>query len=149
MGTSPTLDIAVNDGFHNPARVRAFLALGTRFQTFRVSSDFMWKKTALVIFCLLMCGCSRWRTRPEPAIEFSRVPPAEEGGPDKIDTIEGRVAGARPGQQIVLFAWSGRWWVQPFADQPFTADQRIGYVPERVLNRLPVSDQGLLMLRLG
>src|SRR5713226_10643945 len=29
------------------------------------------------------------------------------------------------------------------------ADQRIGYVPKRVLNRLPVNDQSLLMLRLG
>ena len=29
------------------------------------------------------------------------------------------------------------------------ADQRIGYISERVLNRLPVSDQRLLMLRLG
>src|SRR5712664_1322833 len=29
------------------------------------------------------------------------------------------------------------------------ADQRIGYIPECVLNRLPVSDQRLLVLRLG
>jgi hypothetical protein len=29
------------------------------------------------------------------------------------------------------------------------ADRRIGYVSERALNRLPVSDQSLLMLRLG
>ena len=29
------------------------------------------------------------------------------------------------------------------------ADQRIGYVPEGMLNRLPVSDQRLLILRLG
>ena len=28
-------------------------------------------------------------------------------------------------------------------------NQRIGYVPERVLNRLPVRNQGLLMLRFG
>jgi hypothetical protein len=81
MGSSPTLGIAVNDGFHNPARVHAFLALGTRFQTFRVSSDFVWKRTALVILCLLMCGCSRWQATPDPSIEFSRVPPAEDGRP--------------------------------------------------------------------
>ncbi|HKG23505.1 MAG TPA: hypothetical protein VKC34_16515, partial [Blastocatellia bacterium] len=42
------------------------------------------------------------------------------GGPDRLDTIEGRVIGARPGQQVVLFARSGVWWVQPVANEPFT-----------------------------
>jgi hypothetical protein len=42
------------------------------------------------------------------------------GGPDKLDTIEGRVKGARPGQRVVLFARSGLWWVQPLAEAPFT-----------------------------
>jgi signal transduction histidine kinase len=35
--------------------------------------------------------------------------------------IKGRVTGARPGQRIVLYAGgTPTWWVQPFADQPFT-----------------------------
>ena len=34
--------------------------------------------------------------------------------------IEGNVTGAKPGQQIVLFAKSGQWWVQPFVSRPFT-----------------------------
>jgi hypothetical protein len=123
MGTSPTLGIAVNDGLHNPARVHAFLALGTRFQTFRVSGDFVWKRTALVILCFLMCGCSGWQATPDPSIEFSRVPPAEDGGPDKLDIIEGRVIGARPGQRIVLYVRNGTWWVQPLVNQPFTTIQ--------------------------
>jgi len=89
----------------------------------RAPSDFCRRRAALVAVCLLMCGCSRWQGKPQPSIEFSKVPRAEEGGPDKIERIEGRVAGARPGQQIVLFAWSGRWWVQPLADQPFTKIQ--------------------------
>lgn len=56
-----------------------------------------------------------------PTIVFSKVPPASVGGPDKTDIIEGRVTGAQPGQQIVLYAKSeGLWWVQPFSDRPFT-----------------------------
>ena len=43
-----------------------------------------------------------------------------EGGPDKIDIIEGRVTGARPGLQIVLYARNGNWWVQPIVGEPFT-----------------------------
>ena len=35
-------------------------------------------------------------------------------------TISGSVAGARPGQRIVLFARDGGWWVQPLVDKPFT-----------------------------
>jgi PAS domain S-box-containing protein len=37
-----------------------------------------------------------------------------------MDTIEGRVIRARPGERIVIFAHWGPWWVQPLVDQPFT-----------------------------
>lgn len=58
-----------------------------------------------------------------PSIEFSRVPLVDAGGTSKIAAIKGRVIGARPGQQIVLYARSGAWYVQPFTDQPFTKIQ--------------------------
>jgi hypothetical protein len=59
----------------------------------------------------------------QPAIEITTVPPAAEGGSDRRAAIAGRVAGAGPGQRIVLFARSsvGVWWVQPLTVQPFTA----------------------------
>ena len=57
-----------------------------------------------------------------PTIEITSVPLAGTDNPDKLSTIKGRVAGAQPGQQIVLYAKaSTAWWVQPFADHPFTA----------------------------
>ncbi len=59
----------------------------------------------------------------EPTIEFTRVPPAAQGGRERVDTISGRVLGARPGQRIVIFAKSGPWWVQPNPDQPFVTVQ--------------------------
>ena len=37
--------------------------------------------------------------------------------------IEGRVSNAAPGQQIVIYAHSGVWWIQPFANQPITKIQ--------------------------
>jgi hypothetical protein len=79
------------------------------------------RKTALLLLvCLLFIGC-RSKNSP-PSISFSKVPIADLGGPEKTDAIEGRVTGSRPGQQIVLFAKSeGLWWVQPYADRPFTA----------------------------
>lgn len=77
----------------------------------------------LTAICVLLGGCKSLRTGSRPAIEFSQVPPANEGGPDKIATIEGRVIGAHPGQRLVLFARSGQWWVQPWANRPFTTIQ--------------------------
>ncbi|MEO8596064.1 MAG: glycoside hydrolase family 16 protein [Candidatus Solibacter sp.] len=59
-----------------------------------------------------------------PAISFTRVPMGDAAGSAKNDIIEGRVAGATLGQEIVLYAKSGKWWVQPLVDQPATALQK-------------------------
>jgi hypothetical protein len=72
---------------------------------------------------MLLCGCRSSGASVGPSIEFSRVPQADEGGRDKHDIIEGRVTGARTGQQIVLYARSGKWWLQPLVNQPFTKIQ--------------------------
>src|SRR5580692_9454880 len=77
----------------------------------------------LGLVCLLAMGCRSPHAEVPPSIEFTRLPPAGEGSPDLVDSIAGRVAGAQPGQRIVLFARSGFWWVQPLADQPFTTIQ--------------------------
>src|SRR5215469_4329466 len=58
---------------------------------------------------LLLSACSA----SHPTIEFTRVPPADKGGPDVMDVIEGRVRGAKPGQQIVVFAHGEVWWAEP------------------------------------
>ncbi len=64
------------------------------------------------------------RARSKPALpSSSAAPPAGEGSQEQLEPIEGRVTGARPGERIVLFARSGKWWVQPFADRPFTTIQ--------------------------
>jgi len=78
------------------------------------------KRVFLVTFCLLLGSCRSSVNNVAPSIAFSKVPRADVGGPAKVETIEGRVTGARPGQRIVLFAKSGQWWVQPAAKQPFT-----------------------------
>ena len=73
--------------------------------------------------CLLLSACHPRQARTGPFIEFTKVPRAAEGNPYSWVTIEGRVAGARPGQQIVLYARSGAWFVQPLAGQPYTRIQ--------------------------
>ena len=59
----------------------------------------------------------------KPAIEITQVPIASLGGPNQMDSIEGRVSNAKPGEQIVLYAHSGVWWIQPLANQPYTKIQ--------------------------
>ena len=68
---------------------------------------------------MLLSGCRSRQVSSEAAIEFTKIPPAAQGGKEKMDTIAGRVVGARPGQKIVIYARSGAWWVQPRADRPF------------------------------
>jgi hypothetical protein len=70
--------------------------------------------------CFLSTACSSKPTGQAVSIEFTQVPPADKGGPDTREAIEGRTVGARPGQRIVLFAKSGVWWVQPDARDPYT-----------------------------
>ena len=75
----------------------------------------------LVLPGLLLAGCNRGPDSKGPSIQITKVPPADKGGPDTLDTIAGRVTGAKPGQRVVLFSKSGVWWVQPELKQPFTA----------------------------
>jgi anti-sigma regulatory factor (Ser/Thr protein kinase) len=86
-----------------------------------VSMHFCLKQGLVLGLFVLIVGCGTQKTSLGPSIEFTKVPLAGHGGPDRLDTIEGRVVRALPGQQIVLFARWGPWWVQPLTDQPFTA----------------------------
>jgi hypothetical protein len=87
------------------------------------SNESVWKSLVLVALFLVICGCNVGESKNGPTIEFTKVPPASEGGPDTAGRIEGHVTGARSGQQLVLYARSGLWWVQPLANQPFTKIQ--------------------------
>jgi signal transduction histidine kinase len=82
------------------------------------------KIAILAVVCsALLGGCRSRSAEAGPSVEFTRVPLAEKGGTPELDTIEGRVVGAHPGQHIVLYARSGAWYVQPYADQPLTEIQ--------------------------
>jgi hypothetical protein len=76
------------------------------------------RETSLVVFCFALTSCQSRPADTRPAIEFSKIPPAAQGGRERVDTIAGRVKNARPGQQIVIYARSGPWWVQPWPDRP-------------------------------
>jgi hypothetical protein len=42
----------------------------------------------LLAIWLLATGCGSTRAASEPAVVFTRVPPAGDGSPDKLETIE-------------------------------------------------------------
>ena len=75
--------------------------------------------------CALLAACPAL-AQQEPSVEFTRVPQADPGGKDISEIIEGTVKGGKPGQRIVLYARSGKWWVQPLKDNPFTRVQAVG-----------------------
>ncbi|HWY58197.1 MAG TPA: sensor histidine kinase [Terriglobales bacterium] len=87
----------------------------------------------LLYLCSLLGGCQASPTEnlaTGPTVEFTHVPTAARrdvmGDPGRVSTIKGKVIGARPGQQIVLYAHAldenGQmtWFVQPLALEPFT-----------------------------
>ena len=76
--------------------------------------------TGLFLFIVLFSSCSADRPKTPSVLEIISVPKADKGGGPQLDVIKGRVNGARPNQRIVLYARSGAWYVQPYADQPFT-----------------------------
>jgi hypothetical protein len=71
----------------------------------------------LLLVVLSTAACSR--NPPTSSITFTRIPPAAKGGPDVLDTVEGRLTGVRPGQRLVIYARSSVWWVQPDPNVPY------------------------------
>lgn len=71
----------------------------------------------------ILAGCGRPRNSG-PSITFTRIPKADPGGSTENDIIEGMVQGATAGEQVVLYAKSGKWWVQPMVSQPITTLQK-------------------------
>ena len=75
------------------------------------------QRSLLLACCITQSSCQLHHASSGPSIEFTHIPPAAQGGPERIDTISGRVRNARPKQKIVIYAHSGQWWVQPFPDR--------------------------------
>lgn len=76
-------------------------------------------RVALCLLVLLLGGCVS-SSNTNPSIEITDMPRADKGGVIQLDTIRGRVNGARSDQRVVLYARSEAWYIQPWADKPFT-----------------------------
>jgi hypothetical protein len=112
----------------------------------------------------LASACRPAQSGNAPSITFTRIPQADPTGSGSHDIIEGRVTGASAGQKIVLYAKTGKWWVQPLIDQPITALRpnfqwtnathlgshyaallvEEGFKPEASLTSLPQSEDNVL-----
>lgn len=75
--------------------------------------------TLAMVLSLSIGGCNFWKGSTRSVIELTKIPPAAQGGRERVDTISGTVRGAKPGQRIVVYAHSGPWWVQPWPDKPY------------------------------
>jgi hypothetical protein len=75
----------------------------------------------VLLCCVWSIACRSSPDLSKDLIVFSRVPVADPGGPDGMDSIQGRVLHAKPDQRIVLYArTAGLWWLQPASSRPFT-----------------------------
>lgn len=122
------------------------------------------RRALAVVPAVLSQACRGVRSSNGPSIMFTRVPQTDPAGSASNDIIEGRVTGASPGQKIVLYAKTGKWWVQPLTDQPITELRpnftwtnathlgteyaallvKDGYRPPSALDMLPQTDDKVL-----
>jgi hypothetical protein len=70
-----------------------------------------WQRSLPPVFCIALSSCQSHNADFGPLIEFTHIPPAAEGGRERVDTISGRAGNARPNQQIVIYAHTGPWWM--------------------------------------
>jgi hypothetical protein len=102
----------------NHPEVAAASRIGTASATYpvlRILSAIVFVSAAALI------ACSSEKLQETPSITFTKIPPAAQGGRERVDTISGRVRNARPKQQIVIYAHSGQWWVEPWV---LTSDRK-------------------------
>jgi hypothetical protein len=84
------------------------------------------KTSTTILFAvasMLLSGCNSITPSTKPTVEITQVPQADPGGPVRMDFIEGRTTGVKPGERIVLYSHSGIWWIQPFVGKPNTEIQ--------------------------
>ena len=123
----------------------------------------------LTLVGVLLIGCHSRISPGKPALQITQVPVAGPGGPSQMGYIQGRASGNGPGEQIVLYAHSGIWWIQPFTNQPFTEIQpdstwknsihlgteyaallvAPGYHPESKLATLPQEGNGVVAVTIA
>jgi hypothetical protein len=77
---------------------------------------------AAILSAAALSGC-RDKEGPAPAVKITEVPVASAGGPAQLAYIAGTAQNVRPGEQVVLYAHGGNWWVQPTLKNPFTQVQ--------------------------
>jgi hypothetical protein len=122
------------------------------------------RRALAIVPAVFSWACGGARRSNRPSIAFTRIPQADPSGSASNDIIEGSVTGALPGQKIVLYARTGKWWVQPLVDQPLTDLSpnfawtnathlgtqyaallvKDGYRPQSVLDSLPQTDDNVL-----
>ena len=104
----------------NHSEIVSASRIGTAFATWPVLRVL---RALIFLSAVALVACRPEKSAETPSITFTKIPPAAQGGRDRVDTIYGKVSGVRPGQQIVVYAKSGPWWVQPWPEHPFISIQ--------------------------
>jgi hypothetical protein len=58
------------------------------------------QRSLLLVLCIALNSSQSHKDKSGPSIEFTHIPPAAQGGRERVDTISGRVRNARPKQPL-------------------------------------------------
>ena len=67
------------------------------------------RKPVLLAWRMALGSCQSHRGSSVPSIELTRIPPAAQGGRERVDMAAGRAKDVRPEQQFGISAHSGQW----------------------------------------
>jgi hypothetical protein len=116
----------MNNGFHELVPIHALQRQGTRLRTKYAWNGFSRIKTAVVVISSLIYGCRTPQAKPEPSIEFSKIPPAAKvaanGWTLSPDVLPGLVAT----NKLWFMQEAGRGGLQPWPDHPQLSIQHRG-----------------------
>ena len=129
-------------------------------------TPFLRKTIAAILLAVSATVCGHASSNSGAPIQFTKIPPSSPGGPTTMGSIAGKITGPHEGLKLVLYAKSGRWYIQPYADHPFIAinndstwssPTHLGtdyaallvqpdYVPPFIVDKLPGTGGGVVAL---
>jgi hypothetical protein len=65
------------------------------------------QRSLLMVFRIALNSCQSHKANSGPSIETTYIPPAAQGGRERIDTISGRVRNARPSGRMLFMRTAG------------------------------------------
>jgi hypothetical protein len=70
-------------------------------------------RSLLLVFCIALSSCQSHEANSGPSIQFTHIPPAAQGGRERVDTISGRVETLDQSSRLLFMRAAGNGGCRP------------------------------------